>query len=127
MKKLFFYLIAGLFATSVLVSCHRNDDDNNSTTAAISTAIGTWTIAKWDNGTASGTFDLKSDGTFNLHETTYSIDETGTYTISGSSISFTHGGGGTALSGGNPWAITQNDAHNLKMTSKFGLKTEFTK
>ncbi|WP_374440046.1 hypothetical protein [Epilithonimonas sp.] len=29
MKKLFFLLLAGLFSTVILFSCHRNDDDEN--------------------------------------------------------------------------------------------------
>ena len=30
MKKLFSYLLAGLFMTTVFISCHRNDDEDNS-------------------------------------------------------------------------------------------------
>lgn len=133
MKKLFFYLIAGLFATSVLMSCHRNDDEGNSTPTTPAAADGFFYS---ENGASAQTKMDKADvyaayNTINANsgsgsgmkicEINLSGLAAGTYAINSSNhFSFVVSGSTTWTATGGSVVITSNA--NGKLSGTFDVQ-----
>lgn len=125
MKKLI--LLIAIIATTTF-AC-KKDKSSNSTNG---TVTGTWTIKTWDGvAVAAGSIGLQADGSYGM-QVTFSgggsaSAENGTYVKSGNTLTFTKTSGVNYMAGGNSWTINTSDAHNLKITSQFGLVVECTK